>query len=326
MTMRYDGWLGAGTAPCRKDGALSVHRWSGQGFARSYTKIRGVGALVMLVMMPTTAMVQGVTCPTCQDTISGCTGGANCPLIAGPTANAAALAPGSTGKTLDVSKVLNAELLCTFTRPVMETLQAVAKAPKGGGSSDLTILSKGTDVVRAAINGLCSWEEAGLELASRLESAVTDADIQRLSAALTLLKNTGDKAGTVAQAAVQSGMGMYTFIWAKIGAHMEAVKSGTVRILAKTAGSASSSDLTAKIRRPKSSDEFFFMVFLFLRLVPALGIISFYVVHEFVWKVVFNTLNHLKEDFKVAHELLLGAAALLGRSRLRKVRLRRTKI
>ena len=54
----------------------------------------------------------------------------------------------------------------------------------------------------------------------------------------------------MAQAAVQSGMGLYTFIWAKIGSHLEAIQSGTVRILAKSAGSSSSSDLSAKVRRP----------------------------------------------------------------------------
>ena len=305
MGMRNDDRLGAGAAPGRKGGALTARHWSEQGLARSYSKIRGLGALVLLAWIPTTALVQGVTCPTCADTISGCPGGDACPLISGPLANAAALAPGSTGKTLDVSQVLPPQLLCTFTRPVMETLSAVAKAPKGGVSADLSALSKGTDVVRSAINGLCSWEEAGLELAGRLEDATEATEITKLSAALTLLKNTGDKAGTVAQAAVQSGMGLYTFIWAKIGAHLEAVKSGTVRVLAKSAGSASSADLTAKVRRPKSYDEFSFMVFLFLRLVPALGVISFFVVHDFVWKVVFNTLHQLKEDYTVAHELLL---------------------
>ena len=305
MGFRYDGWLGAGASPCRKYGALAAHYESRLGFARSFTKFRGVGALVILAMIPTTALVQGVTCPTCVDTISGCPGGSDCPLLKGPTANAAALAPGSTGKTLDVSKVLPAELLCTFTRPVMETLVAVAKAPKGGGTADLSALAKGTDVVRSAINGLCSWEEAGLELAGRLEDATDSADIAKLSAALTLLKNTGDKAGTVAQAAVQSGMGLYTFVWAKIGAHLEAVKSGTVRILAKSAGSSSSTDLSAKIRRPKTADEFSFMVFLFMRLIPALGVVSFFVVHDFVWKVVYNTMHQLKEDYTVAHELLL---------------------
>ena len=73
--------------------------------------------------------------------------------------------------------------------------------------------------------------------------ASTDADITKLSAALTLLKSTSEKAGTTAQAAVQSGVGLYTFIWGKVGSHMEAVKAGTVRILAKSSGSASSSDM-----------------------------------------------------------------------------------
>ena len=86
----------------------------------------------------------------------------------------------------------------------METLCAVARAPKGGGSVDLSSssISSATGVVKAAINGFCTWEEAGLELAGRLEAATADADVTKLSAALTLLKSTSDKAGTTAQAAV----------------------------------------------------------------------------------------------------------------------------
>ena len=78
----------------------------------------------------------------------------------------------------------------------------------------MTAFSKATEVVRAAINGMCTWEDAGLELASRLEATTDEGEVAKLSAALSLLKNTGDKVGSIAQAAVQSGMGLYTFVWA----------------------------------------------------------------------------------------------------------------
>ena len=48
-------------------------------------------------------------------------------------------------------------------------------------------------------------------------------------------------------------MGLFTFVWAKIGSHLDAVQAGTVRILAKSAGSSSSADLTAKLRRPSGN-------------------------------------------------------------------------
>ena len=263
-------------------------------------------ALAWLCFIHLISPVEGVTCNTCKDTISGCSGGSDCPLLKTPGSNAQVLADASSTDPLSFANVLPAELLCTFTRTVMETLVAVARAPKAGGSVDLTesAMAKSTDVVRAAINGFCTYEDAGLELAARLEAASDDAAVSKISAALTLLKSTSDKAGNAAQAAVQSGMGLYTFIWAKAGAHLDALKAGTVRILAKSAGSASSMDLTAKVRRPKSEEEFHYMLFLFMRVVVALGF-SFFLLHDFVGKVVFTTMHVLREDFKVAHELLL---------------------
>ena len=263
-------------------------------------------ALVLAILLMSVPMASGVVCSTCKDTIGGCKGGTDCPLLKTPMDNAASLSSGSASSAPDLKQLLPPELLCTFTKSVMETLCAVARAPKGGGSVDLSasVMSSSTDVVRAAINGFCTWEEAGLELAGRLEAATDSADVTKLSAALTLLKTTSDKAGTMAQAAVQSGMGLYTFIWAKIGSHLEAIQSGTVRILAKSAGSSSSSDLSAKVRRPKSEAEFHYMLFLFIRVVAALGV-SLYLIHDFLSKVVFNTFHSLHEDFKVVHELLL---------------------
>ena len=263
------------------------------------------GLLLALVLMSIPG-ASGVVCSSCKDTIAGCKGGSDCPLLKTPMANAASLFSGSTSSAPDLKQLLPPELLCTFTKSVMETLCAVARAPKGGGSVDLSVtsMSSSTEVVKAAINGFCTWEEAGLELAGRLEAATDSADVTKLSAALTLLKTTSDKAGTMAQAAVQSGMGLYTFIWAKIGSHLDAVQSGTVRILAKSVGSSSSSDLSAKVRRPKTEAEFHYMLFLFIRVVAALGV-SLYLIHDFLSKVVFNTFHSLHEDFKVVHELLL---------------------
>ena len=47
-------------------------------------------------------------------------------------------------------------------------------------------LKGATEVVKAAINGFCTWEEAGLELAGRLEAATDATAVTKLSAALTL--------------------------------------------------------------------------------------------------------------------------------------------
>ena len=204
---RYGIYAAAGTtSPGAGQGDFyALHLESRLGFARYKPSPPLVRALVFIFTLMQSSLVEAVTCPTCVDTIPGCAGGADCPLLKGPVANAGVLAATSGGGTLDVSKMLPPEMLCTFTRPVMETLASVAKAPAGGGTTDLTTLSLGTEVVKAAIHGLCSWEDAGLELASRLEAASDATAVAKLNAALSLLKNTGDKVGTVAQAATVVG-------------------------------------------------------------------------------------------------------------------------
>ena len=47
------------------------------------------------------------------------------------------------------------------------------------------------------------------------------------------------------------------------------------------------------------------MLFVWLRVVVALGLVQFFIAHTFIQNVVFDTMNRLKENFKVAHELLL---------------------
>ena len=121
-------------------------RSTGRGHFSPNSWLRLVVALMLSVASP---CIEGVACETCKDTIGGCSGGANCPLLKAPQDNAAALASSSSTVALDVSKLLPPELLCTFTKTVMETLAAVAKAPKGGGSVDLSssTLSTASSVV-----------------------------------------------------------------------------------------------------------------------------------------------------------------------------------
>ena len=122
------------------------------------TRKSGLSRVVALMLLVASPCLEAVVCETCKDTIGGCSGGANCPLLKAPSENAAALASSSSTVALDVTKLLPPELLCTFTKTVMETLSAVAKAPKGGGSVDLSssALSSASGVVKAAINGFCT--------------------------------------------------------------------------------------------------------------------------------------------------------------------------
>ena len=46
------------------------------------------------------------------------------------------------------------------------------------------------------------------------------------------------------------------------------------------------------------------MLFIFSRVVVALGF-SFFLLHDFLTKVVYNTMTTIREDFRLAHELML---------------------
>ena len=102
------------------------------------TKRPSSSALLLGWLLLSLPPVSSVVCPSCKDTIPGCKGGADCPLLKTPLENAATLASGSTSKAPDLTQLLPPELLCTFTKSVMETLSAVARAPKGGGSVDIS--------------------------------------------------------------------------------------------------------------------------------------------------------------------------------------------
>ena len=77
----------------------------------------------------------------------------------------------------------------------MDTLVAVNAAPVGGATPDFSdaAYSQSTSVVRAAIHGHCTWEDASLELAQRLETATEESAIAKINAALSLLKASSSK-------------------------------------------------------------------------------------------------------------------------------------
>ena len=177
---------GAGSRHGSRGSGSITHGPVGLGSSCPGSKFPSSTALVLAIILFQIPMASGVACTTCKDTITGCKGGTDCPLLKTPMANAQSLVAGSTSTAPDLTQLLPPELLCTFTKSVMETLCAVARAPKGGGSVDLssTSISSATEVVKAAINGFCTWEEAGLELAGRLEAATDATDVTKLSAAL----------------------------------------------------------------------------------------------------------------------------------------------
>ena len=77
--------LGSRLGRCSSRGPM------GLGSSYSAQKFPSSHALMLAMILMFTPMASGVVCQTCKDTISGCAGGAACPLLKGPMDNAATL-------------------------------------------------------------------------------------------------------------------------------------------------------------------------------------------------------------------------------------------
>ena len=111
-----DHGVGTGPRPGAPEGAQAGHLGLCKGSARKIAPFSGSGVLILFLLSASANLAQAVTCNTCMDTLSGCTGGVNCPLLTGPTANAATLT--SSSATGSIQYVYQASLgPCGSSRP-----------------------------------------------------------------------------------------------------------------------------------------------------------------------------------------------------------------
>jgi len=243
-------------------------------------------------------------CPHCKDSIPGCAGGDACITIAGPLKNAATMAAPALSSVPSIASLLPPELLSVFTKQVVETLVGIACAPARGAVVDLSSSTYATaaSVVRASLFGHCSRDEALLELTTRLELASQEIDVKKLSTSMEILKSQSSQSGSVY---TETGQGALTYVWAKLGQAMGNAATRTIRVSTASTKAASSTDLVATVRRPRSEREFYHMIHQFMRILHAVGLATFYVTSQFFDDVVWNTISRLQEKWQVAHELML---------------------
>ena len=92
-------------------------------------------------------------------------------------------------KIPSVGVSLPAEILTVFTKNVVETIVGIACSPEVGKIIDFSdgAFRSATSVVRAAFMSHCTIEEAGLELAQRLEDAEDALAVSKIQASIDLL-------------------------------------------------------------------------------------------------------------------------------------------
>jgi len=262
------------------------------------------GALGLFFLTSHFFTLAGAVCPHCKDSIPGCAGGEACITVAGPRTNAGKMSSPSFSSVPDLASLLPPELQSVFSRPVVEAIVGIACAPQSGAIIDFSSApyTKASSVVRAAMFGHCTPEEAILELSSRLDEAGSERDALRLSTSIELLRSKASQASSHLQNGCQ---GVFTFVWAKIGQAFSAREAGSIRLQVPGGRGPTSTDLSATVRRPGSSTEFYFWISQFIRVLHAIGVATFFVSSQFVKDVVWDTILRLKQSWQVAHELML---------------------
>ena len=112
-------------------------------------------------------------CIHCKDTILPAHESAACPLELDMAANADIFSTGTLGSIPKVNNLLPLSISRIFPKAAMEAMVSIATAPANGGQIDFSNAQYATSssVVKAALYGHCTHEEAGCELQTRLDGA-----------------------------------------------------------------------------------------------------------------------------------------------------------
>ena len=268
---------------------------------RSGALVRFLMLYLMLFSVPGTDAALCVYCGNPFDSVHDKK--ENCPLIIGPTANAAVMAARSLSSIPKLGGLLPPEFLQFFNGKLISTVVGIAAAPAQGEEIDLSssAYEKASTIVKAVGLGHCSKDDAIFELTSRLDDADSPVNAQKLQGAIDSLR-----AFDVDNYECMhfGGRDVLTFLWAKVGELYESTESNVIRLVAGKAKE-TVSDLVVKLRRPKSFPEFSERLYDMTMILHAFGISLVAVFGQFVKNVVHKTMRRLNESWEVAHELMI---------------------
>jgi hypothetical protein len=277
-----------------------------RGIVHSLQSTFGRFGLLFLFISPV-----GAVCPHCFGNFPSCTFDRDqkCPTIDVPTANAAIVAAGVGALTL--SKIIKPKFMRIFSRVAFDTVLALVKRCEPGTAFEITASTKSTAILTAIENGQVSMEIALFKLCELMEAASDDAERANLKYRLDCLKTASDVRSKLPSASgAFKGLfdsGVLTFMWAKVSEfvmskgmqvklHIDAIKGGDV---------GGTSDLSAKVHRPATMEQFSEMMNLFLLYTHGLAICSAMVLTDFYEHVVYDTIRQRGESWQLAHELML---------------------
>jgi len=264
----------------------------------------GPYSLLLLLFFALT-YVLGVTCPTCKDTIQGCHGGADCPLLKTVGANRAAILAAA-GGALSLVALVPERILAFFTRPSLETLASlVARTGRGAAPYDFSGKDP-SDIVAAVFDGTTSFVEAAPVLLKMQKDSSDEGAKANVMAALSLL-TTYDKVHKAPNTARTHGV--YLFLWAKVSQYVMTSQGKVVATVSTGSGSSlegsGSAKGSASLSHPKYDFQFFEMLNWFNLLLHVTGVNDTCVTAPFLDDVVYRPMRKQNYSWMMAYELLI---------------------
>ena len=273
---------------------------------------------VILILLKL-ATADAVTCRTCFDQVTGCTGGDACPFLTTAAANGVLLIGGAVAAGAATALVARDIFPLRFTRVlhrgILDSLLLVGRRPPPGTPVDISALTTAqlSDPVSTAGVELDTLLQ---EVASRLAAAGTQMEISRLNAITTNL-TARRKLHSGAQGAVDLGDGTSTIVGVYrycvvLALRIVRTKHTDVAVVtegekagSEAEGSSSRAVPPAKLSRPVSMAEFSAVLTVWTMLLAGLGVAPLLVSGAFLMDVVYDHINENTVSWQTAFELFL---------------------
>jgi hypothetical protein len=272
------------------------------------------GVTICLLILVNLSGAFAVTCRQCYDQIEGCTGGENCPLLTGVTANAAVLGAAA-GSTLifKVNQMLPRPYLRICTRAVLDSIKSVFKRPLVAGQDDLSNMSIEA-LARAVKEGTSPRSDvlmAVMQLAAQVDAddtPETRSQQRKIDHLISIIRelNACQSRGESASRAPET-VGVLALIWAlagKVSDHSSESKA-SVSFADSKEGDSVVTKLSEKQRRSRSMEECSERISAFTAICHALGIANVLLTTQFFREVFYDTVLRDKQPWQLAHELVL---------------------
>ena len=267
-------------------------------------------SLFSMLLLSSFLFVRAVECIHCAGTIPECTVD-HCPLVEVVAKNAAGLLAGTAGSIvlfaglpIALIRIFNRRVLDRITRLRLKFKVKVPFDPAGKEDVDL----------------YCAWsereystEEFNRDMALRLVSA-TDAtqreNIKALMHSVSSAPSRSDKESSDEE----SASGPYDYTWGKCIEYVQGPARGGGSSSKDDDVASRNTSLYPKNRTPKSSENFFEAINLFVLISSATGLINPIILGAFLQKVVYEPMRTKGYSWMMAHELLMAYLGTIQRS------------